>query len=238
MGSVALAALISGVVALAGTAISAGLSKQQSEENIAAQKEFNDSQTLSAKIAEAKENGISPLAVLGQNATSAVVSAPQANADYSGFSNFGNSLMNSITGFSKEKYSTDVKSKTDVELQRMKNKNAEDIANLEINSNEKQTLQSLNNALAIANNKNATDKEIQNSINVAQHNLEMLRSSNSEFLQNKQILADLNELKMNLEQAQKEDYSKSKRAWFDRCFNLLGDIIKTAGNVFGSVSRM
>lgn len=239
-----LAALISGIVAIGTTIATVSASEKQSNANIQAQKEFNDSQSLSAKISEAKENGISPLAVLGQNASNAVVSAPQSNADYSGFSSFGNSLMNSITGLAKEKYSVDKTTKSNEDIQRMKNKNAEDIANLEIGSNEKQTLQKLNNALSIANSKNATDKEIQESIRQAQFNLENLRSVNSDFNQDKinkfakeensrQMAHAMEMLEKNLENAEKERDVRIKQQLIHEAFTTFDTLVYTAGSVFG-----
>lgn len=109
MDPVILAALIGGVVAIGSTIVNAVMtdksvsaSKEQSDKNIQMQKEFNESQTLGAKIEDAKKVGISPLAVLGQNASNAVVSAPQANADYSGFANFGRSLQETFGSFANQ----------------------------------------------------------------------------------------------------------------------------------------
>ena len=240
MEPIVLGALISGIVALATTAVSAGVSSyatnksvEQSEKNMQLQKEFNSTQTLSSKIAEAKENGISPLAVLGQNASQAVVSAPQSNADYSGLSGFANSLLGQGVGFAREKYSVDKSTKSNEDIQRMKIKNAEEIANLEVNSNEKRTLWTLNNDLTIASNKNATDKEIQNNIRSAQHNLEMLKSSNAEFVQDKALKNSMDMLEKQLDNASKERDFRMKQQLVNEAFETFRTLIKSASNVFG-----
>lgn len=224
-----LAALIAGVVAVGTTVISTVASQNQSDKNIQMQKEFNDSQSLSAKISEAKENGISPLAVLGQNASNAVVSAPQSNADYSGFANFGNSLMSNFGSLARQS----VANKGAKDVQRMKNENAKDIASLEIGSAEKRNLDSLNNALAIASAKNATDKEIQENIRSAQHNLEILKSSNAEFVQDKALKNAMDMLNKQLDDASKERNFKRQQLLISEAFESFRTVLKSASNIFG-----
>lgn len=240
MDPVVIGAIISGVVAIGSTIASVVSSKEQSDANIQAQKDFNQSQSLSSKIQEAKENGISPLAVLGQNASNAVVSAPQANADYSGFANFGNSLMSNIGSVMRQS----VANKGAKDVQSMKNKNEQLITSMNISSVEKMKLQELNNALTIANNKNATDKEIQGSIRSAQHNLEMLRSSNSLFNQNeynrfaksehaKEMDNAMKMLDKQLENAAKERDSRIKQQLIHEAFTTFNTMIYSASSMFG-----
>lgn len=229
MDPVVISAIISGVVAIGATIASAVSSKEQSDVNIQAQKDFNQSQSLSSKIEEAKANGISPLAVLGQNASNAVVSAPQSNADYSGFANFGNALMSSVGSIARQSVAN--KGAKDVQL--MKNKNEQLITSLNISSAEKMKLQELNNSLTIANNKNATDIEIQQNVRRAQHNLEILRSSNAEFVQNQQLKNAMNMLDKQLENAQKERDSKMKLQLVHEAFTTFNTMIYSASSMFG-----
>lgn len=229
MNPVVIGAIISGVVALGSAIASTVSSKKQSDANIAAQKEFNQSQSLSSKIQDAKENGISPLAVLGQNASNAVVSAPQANADYSGFANFGNALMSNFGSIARQS----VANKGSKDVQSMKNKNEQLITSLNISSAEKMKLQELNNALTIAKNKNATDKEIQENVRKAQHNLEILRSSNAEFVQNQQLKNAMNMLDKQLENAQKERDSKMRLQLVHEAFTTFNTMIYSASSMFG-----
>lgn len=224
-----LTALISGVVALGSTIIGTVVSKEQSDANIQAQKDFNQSQSLSSKIQEAKDNGISPLAVLGQNASNAVVSAPQSNADYSGFANFGNSLMSIVGSLARQS----VANKGAKDVQSMKNENAERINSMQIGSSEKMQLRELNNSLTIANNKNATDKEIQENIRTAQHNLEILRSSNAEFVQKEALKNAMDMLDKQLENAQKERDSKMRLQLVHEAFTTFNTMIYSASSVFG-----
>lgn len=231
-----LGAVISVGVNAAMTEKQISASQEQSDKNIAMQKEFNESQTLSSKISEAKENGISPLAVLGQNASNAVVSAPQANADYSGFSHFGSStantissLFNSMANMANTRYSSDT-SKT---IQNMKNKNEQLITSLNISSSEKMKLSELNNSLTIANNKNATDKEIQENIRAAQHNLEILRSSNSEFVQKQALENAMNMLDKQLANAEKERDNRMKIQLVHEAFTTFNTMIYSASSMFG-----
>lgn len=223
------AALISGVVALASTITNVVMSKKQSDDNIQAQKEFNASQSLSSKIQEAKENGISPLAVLGQNASNAVVSAPQANADYSGLANFGNSLMSGVGSLARQS----VANKGAKDVQAMRNENAERINSMQIGSSEKMQLRELNNSLTIANNKNATDKEIQENIRTAQHNLDILRSSNAEFVQKEALKNAMDMLDKQLENAQKERDFKMRLQLVHEAFTTFNTMIYSASSMFG-----
>lgn len=229
MGPEVIAAIIGGVVALGSTIAGVVSSKSQSDANIAAQKEFNQSQSLNSKIQEAKANGISPLAVLGQNASNAVVSAPQANADYSGFSNFGNSLMSTVGSLVRQS----VANKGAKDVQKMKNETSERISSLQISSSEKMKLQEMSNALTIANNKNSTDKEIQEGIRTAQHNLEILRSSNAEFVQKEQLKNAMNMLDKQLENAQKERESKMRLQLVHEAFTTFNTMIYSASSMFG-----
>lgn len=223
------AAIISGVVALASTIANVAFSKKQSDDNIAAQKEFNESQSLSSKIEEAKKNGISPLAVLGQNASNSVVSAPQANADYSGFANFGNALMSNVGSLAHQS----IANKGARDVQEMKNENSERISALQIDSSEKMKLQELNNALIIANNKNATDKDVQESIRKAQHNLEMLRSSNAEFVQKQALQNAMDMLDKQLANAEKERDNRMKVQLVHEAFTTFNTMIYSASSMFG-----
>ena len=236
MDPIIFGALIGGVVAL-GSAItnavmtgkSISASQAQSDKNIQMQKEFNESQTLSAKIEDAKKVGISPLAVLGQNASNAVVSAPQASADYSGFANFGQSLQSVFGSFANQTISN-LGSRT---VQKMKNEISERISSLQIDSFEKMKLQEMSNALAIADNKNSTDKEIQEGIRTAQHNLEILRSSNAEFVQKEALKNAMNMLDKQLENAQKERDSKMRLQLVHEAFTTFNTLIYSASSMFG-----
>lgn len=224
-----LAALIGGVVALASNIAGTVFSKEQSDKNIAMQKEFNESQSLSSKIQDAKANGISPLAVLGQNASNAVVSAPQAQADYSGFSSFGTAMMSSVGSLARQS----LFNKGAKDVQSMRNENAEKINSMQISSSEKMKLQELNNALTIANNKNATDKDIQNGIRKAQHNLEMLRSSNAEFVQKQALQNAMNMLDKQLANAEKERDNRMKVQLVHEAFTTFNTMIYSASSMFG-----
>ena len=229
MGSEVISAIIAGVVALGSTIISTVASKAQSDANIQAQKDFNQAQSLSSKIQEAKENGISPLAVLGQNASNAVVSAPQAQADYSGFANFGNAMMSSIGSLARQS----IANKGAKDVQSMRNENAEKINSMQISSSEKMKLQELNNALTIANNKNATDKDIQANILKAHHNLEMLRSSNAEFVQKQALQNAMNMLDKQLANAEKERDNRMKVQLVHEAFTTFNTLIYSASSMFG-----
>lgn len=251
MSPLVISAIIAGVVGLTSTIVSTVASKEQSDANIQAQKDFNESQSLSAKIAEAKQNGISPLAVLGQNASNSVVSAPQANADYSGLSNFGNSMLSMLGGLGKQASSERSSEKisasrnlTDKEIAKISADNAKSIADMQINSNEKMQLKELNNALTIANNRNATDLEIQKSVREANHNLEILRSSNSEFNQQKlnefnasehakQMKNAMDMLEKQLEQAEKQRSTELKKQWIHEAFTTFNTVVYSAATVFG-----
>lgn len=229
MDPVVIGAIISGVVAIGSTIASVVASKKQSDANIEAQKDFNQSQSLSSKIEEAKANGISPLAVLGQNASNAVVSAPQSNADYSGFANFGNALMSNVGSLARQS----IANKGAKDVQSMRNENAERINSMQIGSSEKMQLRELNNALTIANNKNATDKEIQENIRTAQHNLEILRSSNAEFVQKEQLKNAMDMLDKQLENAQKERDNKIKLQLIHEAFTTFNTMVYSASSMFG-----
>lgn len=236
MSPLILGAIIGGVVAIGSTIANAVMteksisaSKEQSDKNIVMQKDFNESQTLSAKINEAKENGISPLAVLGQTASNAVVSAPQANADYSGFADFGRSLQSSFGNLA----STFVSNMGSQSVQKMKNEASERISSLQISSSEKMKLQELNNALTIANNKNATDKEIQDSIREAQHKLEMLRSSDAEFVQKQALQNAMDMLDKQLANAEKERDNRMKIQLIHEAFTTFNTMIYSASSMFG-----
>lgn len=229
MSPLVISALISGVVAIGSTIASAVASKEQSDANIQAQKDFNSSQSLSSKIQEAKENGISPLAVLGQNASNAVVSAPQSNADYSGFANFGNSLMSNVGSIARQF----VANKGAKDVQSMRDENAEKINSMQISSSEKMKLQELNNSLTIANNKNATDKDIQENIRKAQHNLEMLRSSGAEFVQKQALQNAMNMLDKQLADAEKERDLRMKVQLVHEAFTTFNTLVYSASSVFG-----
>ena len=229
MGAEVIAAIIAGVVALGSTIVSSVASKAQSDANLQAQKDFNSSQSLSSKIQEAKANGISPLAVLGQNASNAVVSAPQAQADYSGFANFGNAMMSNVGSLVRQSLSN----KGAKDVQSMRNENAEKINSMQISSSEKMKLQELNNALTIANDKNATDKDIQESIRKAQHNLEMLRSSNAEFVQKQALENAMNMLDKQLVNAEKERDVRMKVQLVHEAFTTFNTMIYSASSMFG-----
>lgn len=247
MSPIILGALISGVVAIGSTIVNAVMteksisaSQEQSDKNIELQKEFNESQTLGSKIQEAKDNGISPLAVLGQNASNAVVSAPQANADYSGLANFGRSLQSTFGNLANS-FVSNMGSQS---VEKMRNESAERINSMQISSSEKMKLQELNNSLTIANDKNSTDKEIQASIRNAQHKLEMLRSSNSLFNQNennrfaqgehaKEMKHAMDMLQKQLENAEKERDSRIKVQLIHEAFTTFNTMIYSASSVFG-----
>lgn len=229
MGAEVIAAIIAGVVALGSTIVGTVASKAQSDANVQAQKDFNDSQSLSSKIQEAKANGISPLAVLGQNASNAVVSAPQAQADYSGFANFGTAMMSNMGSLARQSLSN----KGAKDVQSMRNENAEKINSMQISSTEKMKLQELNNALTIANNKNATDKDVQDGIRKAQHNLEMLRSSNAEFVQKQALQNAMNMLEKQLANAEKERDNRMKIQLVHEAFTTFNTMIYSASSMFG-----
>lgn len=229
MGAEVIAAIIAGVVALGSTIVGTVASKAQSDANIQAQKDFNSSQSLSSKIQEAKANGISPLAVLGQNASNAVVSAPQSNADYSGFANFGNSLMSNVGLLARQS----VANKGAKDVQSMKNENSERINSMQISSSEKMKLEELNNSLTIANNKNATDKDIQENIRKAQFNLERLRSSNAEFVQKQSLENAMNMLDKQLVNAEKERDNRMKIQLVHEAFTTFNTMIYSASSMFG-----
>lgn len=229
MDPLIIAALISGVVAIGSTIAGTIASKEQSDKNVQAQKEFNQSQSLGSKIEEAKANGISPLAVLGQNASNAVVSAPQSNADYSGFANFGNSLMSNVGSIARQF----VANKGAKDVQSMRNENAEKINSMQISSSEKMKLQELNNSLTIANDKNATDKDIQENIRKAQHNLEILRSSNAEFVQKQALQNAMNMLDKQLANAEKERDNRMKIQLVHEAFTTFNTMIYSASSMFG-----
>ena len=253
MDPLVISALIAGTVALVGAVAGTASSQYQSDKNRQLQSDFNESQSLAAKITEAKSNGVSPLAVLGQNASNAVVSAPQGNADYSGLSNFGNSMLSVLGGMGKqrsgEKSAENIsagKNLTEKEIARISADNAKDIAAMQIGSNEKMQLNALNNALTIANNRNATDKEIQDSIRQANFNLENLRSKNSEFNQEKinqfqasehakQMQHAMDVLAKQLESAEKERDNKVKVQLIHEGFATLQTVISSAGYIFGNV---
>ena len=104
MAPLVIAGIIAGAVALTGTIMNAVEIDKANDENRDFQEKANAENLdlvkngISYKVADAEKNGFSPLAALGANGLqSAIVSAPQVqSADYSGLSNFGNSVFNSL----------------------------------------------------------------------------------------------------------------------------------------------
>lgn len=212
------------------TMLGVGASSIQSDKNRQFQEDFNNSQSLTSKIAEARDNGISPLAVLGQNASNAVVSAPQAQADYSGLDSFGRSLI-SLTG---QLGSTKMNNDTSKSIQKMKNDNELNIAKLNIDNQDKMNLDSLNTQLSIAISNNVTAKEIQDSINKANKSLEQLKSANSEFVQNEAYKKQLEMLEKQLEQAERERKSETKNTIIRGAFSTLNNLLNIAVGIFSN----
>ena len=104
MAPLVIAGIIAGAVALTGTIMNAVEIDKANDENRDFQEKANAENLdlvkngISYKVADAEKNGFSPLAALGANGLqSAIVSAPQVHAaDYSGLSNFGTSVFNSL----------------------------------------------------------------------------------------------------------------------------------------------
>lgn len=214
----------------ASTMLGIGASSYQSQQNREFQSDFNQSQSLSAKVSEAKANGLSPLTVLGQNASNAVVSAPQSQADYSGLDSFGRSLM-SLTG---QLGSTKMNNDTSKGIQKMKNENDLKIASLDIANQDKMNLDRLNNEFSIALNRNSTEKDIQDSINKANYRLEQLKSSNSSFIQNEALKKQFEMLEKQLQQAEKERKSETKNTIIRGAFSTLNNILNIAVGLVSS----
>lgn len=237
---------ILGAIAIVASAIIGGAvsvyqtekSEEQADRNFEAQQKYNESQSISSKIAEAKENGVSPLAVLDNVSTSSVVSAPQASADYSGLSSFASSIMNMGSSFatnkSQEKISKD-KNASAEKINKMTIQNEKDIADSKLSAESKNLALQLNTQLQIATDKNSTDTEINNARIKCYKYVEELKQQNQEFLQDKQFAQSIKEIE--LDQNFKAKENKKDRShdtamtWINNVQQFISNLISTAGSL-------
>lgn len=232
MDPLVITAIIGGAIALTGTIINAVETEKTNEENIALQEKANEQNLdlakngIQYKTADAVKAGFSPLAALGANGLqSGIVSAPTVqSADYSGLSQFGSSAFNALLNkHTAEKQIAETKrhniSTEDLENQ----KNV--ISKLQIDSDVKVKMMSLNNALTIA----------RENIN-SQEAMQKLRLATEELLQDKtfkhQIVMQNSEIAHQVEQLEKSLKSNRGNVLINNGFNTLDTIISTAGQIY------
>lgn len=218
--------------------VSVALSVEQANKNVERQDAFNERNSITGRVQEAKENGISPLAVLGNTSSSSVVSAPQANADYSGLANIGSSISDLAKGFnynqSQEKIAEN-KNKSAEQINKMTIENEKNITNSKLSAESKNLALQLNTQLQIASDKNSTDTEITRAKIKAEKYIEQLKQQNSEFMQNKAFAQSVKEIE--LQQDFKAEENKKDRShdtamtWINNVQHFISNLISTAGSL-------
>lgn len=232
MDPLVISAIIGGSVALIAGIANAVEQNKANEENKKLQEQANAinlnlaQNGLQYKVKDAVKAGFSPLAALGANGIqSGIVSAPTVqSADYSGLSQFGSSAFNALLNkHTSEKQLEETKrhNVTTEGLEDQKN----DIAKLQIDSDVKVKMMSLNNALTIA----------RENIN-SQEAINKLRLATEELLQDKtfkhQIAMQNTEIAHQVSQLEKSLKSNRGNVLINNGFNTLDTIISTAGQIY------
>lgn len=225
-------AIIFGAVALTGVIANAIETHNTNEENIALQEKANEQNLdlakhgLKYKMDDAVEAGYSPLSALGANGLqSGIVSAPQIqSADYSGLSNFGASMFNSLLQKDTAEKQIQETKRHNVTTEGLENQKNE-ISKLQIDSDVKVKMMTLNNALTIA----------RENIN-SQESMNNLRLATEELLQDKtfkhQIAMQNNEIAHQVEQLEKSLKSNRGNVLINNGFTTLDTVINTVGNIY------
>ena len=230
--TLSISGIIAGVIALAGTILNAVETHEVNQENIALQEKANATNLdiakngISYKVADAEKNGFSPLAALGaQGIQSGIVSAPQVQAaDYSGLSSFSTSMFNSLLQKDTSEKQIEETKRHNITTEGLENQK-NDIAKLQIDSDVKVKMQSLNNALTIARENINSQEAINN-----------LRLATEELLQDKtfkhQIIMQNTEIAHQAEQLEKSLKSNRGNVLINNGFNTLDTIINTVGTIY------
>lgn len=224
--------------------VSVALSVDQANKNIERQEEFNERNSITGRVEEARDNGISPLAILGNTSSSSVVSAPQSNADYSGLASIGSSISDLSKGFdynkSQEKIASDKnKSAEKIHFETIENENK--ILDSKLSSESKNLALELNNQLKIASDKNSTDIEINNARIKCYQYVEQLKQQNADFLQNKAFAQSIKEIELDQDfkskENKKERSHETSMTWINNIQHFLSTCVSTAGNVAGNLLK-
>ena len=233
MDPLVITAIIGGAIALTGTIINAVETEKKNEENKALQEKANAENLdlakngLQYKVDDAVKAGFSPLAALGANGLqSGIVSAPTVqSADYSGLSSFGNSMFSTMINKHTSEKQLDETKRHNISTEGLENQKNE-IAKLQIDSDVKIKMMSLNNALTIA----------RENIN-SQESINKLRLATEELLQDKtfkhQIAMQNSEIAHQVEQLEKSLKSNRGNVLINNGFNTLDTIISTLGSIYG-----
>lgn len=232
MNPLVITAIIGGAIALTGTIINAVETDKANEENKALQENANAENLdlakngLQYKVNDAVKAGFSPLAALGANGLqSGIVSAPTVqSADYSGLSQFGSNMFNSLLQKDTANKQIEETKRHNVTTENLENqKNS--ISKLQIDSDVKVKMLSLNNALTIA----------RENIN-SQESINKLRLATEELLQDKtfehQIVMQNAEIAHQVSQLEKSLKSNRVNVLINNGFNTLDTIISTTGQIF------
>ena len=232
MDPLVISAIIGGAVALTGTVLNVVETHDVNQKNITLQEEANATNLdiakngISYKVADAEKNGFSPLAALGANGIqSGIVSAPTVqSADYSGLSEFGSTAFNSLLNKHTSEKQLEETKRHNISTEGLENQK-NNIAKLQIDSDVKVKMQSLNNALTIAHE----------NIN-SQEAMQKLRLATEELLQDKtfrhQIVMQNAEISHQVEQLEKSLKSNRGNVLINNGFNTLDTIISTAGQIY------
>lgn len=223
-----LGSILGAIASIAFGALSVSMSKKQSDENIERQDAFNERNSISGRVKEARENGISPLAVLDNTGTSAVVSAPQASADYSGFGEIGSALADLGKSFDTNQTQRDIsreKNLSTEEINSEARQNEKEIAQMNIDARSRDLVSELNNTLLIATEKNATDESIAEQRLIFERKLEQLRIQNEEYLHNQ-------ELEQQLKIAQEELKAFKGHSWRQFGASIVDILVTNATRLF------
>ena len=181
MDPLVIAAIIGGSVALVSGIVNAVEQDKANKTNVELQEKANAENLdlakhgLKYKVEDAVSAGFSPLAALGSNGLqSGIVSAPTVqSADYSGLSQFGSSAFNALLNKHTSEKQLEETKRHNVTTEGLENQKNE-ISKLQIDSDVKVKMMSLNNSLIIA----------RENIN-SQESLQNLRLATEELLQDK-----------------------------------------------------
>lgn len=233
LGAAALiGSVISGVIAIGATIAQSVEQEKANETNIELQNKANQTNLdiakngISYKVADAEKNGFSPLAALGaQGIQSGIVSAPQVHAaDYSGLSNFATGAFSSLLQKSTAENQLAETKRHNISAENLESQK-NDITKLQIDSDVKVKMMSLNNALTIARENINSQEAINN-----------LRLATEELLQDKtfkhQIVMQNTEIAHQTEQLEKSLKSNRGNVLITNGFNTLDTIINTVGTIY------
>lgn len=232
MDPLVISAIIGGSVALIAGIANAVEQDKANEENKKLQAQANainydlSTHGLEYKVKDAVKAGFSPLAALGANGIqSGIVSAPTVqSADYSGLSQFGSSAFNALLQKSTAENQLAETKRHNISTENLEDQK-NDIAKLQIDSDVKVKMMSLNNALTIA----------RENIN-SQEAMQKLRLATEELLQDKtfkhQIAMQNAEIAHQVEQLEKSLKSNRGNVLINNGFNTLDTIISTVGQIY------